>query len=542
MLVTSAVPRLPPSTIRRPRLERWLHAYAHTPVRLIVAPTGFGKTSLLLTYATESESDVAYCALPPACDVQTLRTEIVHALSGGKAPRTYEGFLAILNGSPAHTREIIVDDADNGSVEAVNELLRLVDDVAENVTLIYAGRSRERMGARRITARGIAVACESRMLAFDAEETAMYAEVRGAATTDLEVRRLVEETDGWAIPLCGAVRVAAAEGTTLLAGYETWREQSSAFLHELISVELERVSDEDRALFLDMLNGLAQPQPERLYELASRGLFVYDNGAGEVRLHRTLRRQTRSQAVAPVAERFVAPLKVRMFRSFDATIEGRAIPWVRRRDQQIVKYLLLKQNGRATRAEIAAVFWNGTDRHLATQSVRTACSTIRKAIAAVVGHTDVERYFRTSPDLQIDLGNVVCDARRFLAHLGDADAAYSASDMEAAAMHYRAAEKLYEGRLLEFEASEEWFVAQARLLHERYVILLERLAEIALERQEQQPAQQYALRARSAAPDSPSITGLLARIELAARRGAQQVSATDVQPARRMNSAYVESM
>lgn len=543
MLVTATVPRLSPLTIRRPRLERWLHAYADTPVRLIVAPAGFGKTSLLLTYAAEAEGDVAYCALTPGCDVQTLRMEIVRALNGGKSPRTYEAFVALVNGSPAHCRQIIIDDADNAAPEAVGELLRLVDDVAENVTLIYAARSRERIGARRITARGIAVACDARMLAFDGEETARYAEACSASTTDLDVRRLVEETDGWAIPLCGAVRVAAAEGTALLVGYERWRAQSSMFLHELISAELQRVEEPDRALFLDLLNGTAPVQTERLYDLASRGLYVYDNGAGEVRLHRALGRAGRVAAQAG-PERSMPPLKVRMLRSFDAAIGGRAISWVRRRDQQIVKYLLLKPDGRASRAEIVSVFWNGTDRHLATQSVRTACSTIRKAIAAIVGHSDVDRYFRTSPDLQIDLANVVCDARRFLAHVNDADAAYSGGDADSAAMHYRAAEKLYDGGLLEFEAAEPWFSAQAHALHERFVIVLERLADLALEQAAFDEAHQYALRARSASPDAPSVASLISKIDSARRKSCAKVATipAPVQPVRRMNSAYVESV
>jgi DNA-binding SARP family transcriptional activator len=533
MLVTATVPRLSPLTIRRPRLERWLSAYGDTPVRLIIAPAGFGKSSLLLKYAAGEERDVAYCALPQGCGVQELRSEVVRALSGGKAPRTYEAFIAMVNGSPAHCREIIIDDADNASKDGIAELLRLVDDVAENVTLIYAARSRERIEARRITARGIAVACDARMLAFDGDETATFAEACGASVTDLDVRRLVEETDGWAIPLCGAVRVAAAEGTSLMNGYERWRARSSVFLHELVASELQRVEEPDRALFLDLLNGSVSVKRERLYELASRGLFLYDNGTGEVRLQRALRRAGQVHVDA-APQRTMVPLNVRMFRSFDASIGGRAIPWVRRRDQQIIKYLLLKTDGRASRAEIASVFWDGIDRHLATQSVRTACSTIRKAIAAIVGHADVDHYFRTSPDLQIDLNNVVCDVRRFIAHVNDADSAYSNSDLEGAAMHYRAAAKLYDGGLLEFEAFEPWFGPQARALHERFVIAIERLADLAIEQDALEDARQYAQRARAAAPDAPSVANLCARIESARRR--------QFQPARRMNSAYVESV
>lgn len=541
MLVTSSVPRLSPLTIRRPRLERWFRAYAQTPLRLLLAPSGFGKTSLLLTYAAETSSDVAYCALPPVCEVQTMRTEVVRALNGGKAPRAYDAFVDLISGSPAHCREIIIDDSDNATPEAVAELLALVDDVRENVTLIYAARSRERLNAGRVTARGIAVACGARMLAFDAEETATLTQACGAETTDLEVRRLVEETEGWAIPLCGAVRIAAADGLTLMQGYDRWRAQSSVFLHELLATELQRVEPCDRTLFWDLLNGNVCAEPQRLYELESKGLFIYDDGAGDVRLYRTLHQHGTRPRADVRAEHRTAPMMVRMFRDFDATIDGRPIPWIRRRDQQIVKYLLLKPEGRATRSEVADVFWSGTDKHLATQSVRTACSTIRKAIAAVVGHADVDRYFRTSPDLHIDLGNVVCDVRRFVTHLNDADSAYGNGDMQAAGMHYRAAEKLYSGRLLEFEVVEPWFETQARLLHERFVILLERVSEIALDRLDQSEAKHYAMRARAAAPESTSAAALMLRVD-AARRPAPVAQIAAPQPGRRMKSAYVESV
>lgn len=517
-------------TIRRPRLERWLEAYRQTPLRLLVAPSGFGKTSLLVTYASESAGDVAYCALPPDCDVPTLRGEIVRALSAGKVPRSYDAFLSLINGSPAHCREIVVDDADNATPEAIAELLALADGVAQNVTLIYAARSRERMDARRVTARGIAVACGPRLLAFDAQETAQFAGACGVQTADLDVRRLVEETDGWAIPLCGAVRVAAAECLTLLDAYERWRSDSAAFLHELLQAELARVSESDRAYFLSLMDGKPAADRNRLYELESRGLFIFDDGAGQLRLYRPLSAPHIGNGMQEGDLQSTLPMMVRMFRDFEATIGGKAIPWVRRRDQQIVKYLLLKPDGRATRAELVDVFWNGTDRHLAIQSVRTACSTIRKAIAAVVGHSEVERYFRTVPELRIDLANVVCDVRRFAMHADDGDAAYAAADLQSAGMHYRAAEKLYSGRLLEFEASEPWFEAQARRMHERYASIAQRAAEIALASNERRDAQQLALRARAAAPDSADAAMLVARV------------AAPVQTRRRMNNAYVESV
>lgn len=264
-------------------------------------------------------------------------------------------------------------------------------------------------------------------------------------------------------------------------------------------------------LFNDILAGTAKVDRAQLRRLEACGLPIYDDGADMLRPYRVLRPQAPRQSTAEERP-FTSPMMVRMFRSFEAQIDGRDIPWVRRRDQQIVKYLLLKPDGKASRTELASVFWSDTDRHQATQSVRTACSTIRKAFAAVVGYAAVDTYFRTTPDVQIDLTHVACDVRRFVAHIADADNAYVRDDKASMAMHYRAAQKLYLGPLLPFEASEPFFAAQANLMQERYVLALERLGDMAFDEGQYVEAQQYAHLARSVAPEQPGVLRLLEKL------------------------------
>lgn len=82
-------------------------------------------------------------------------------------------------------------------------------------------------------------------------------------------------------------------------------------------------------------------------------------------------------------------------------------------------------------------------------------------------------------------------------------------------MHLRAAEKLYSGDLLELEASEPWFAAQARHLQELYVFALESLGEMALESGDFSTAQQYALLVRNIAPESANGIRLRERLAFA---------------------------
>jgi len=488
---------LTPLTIHRPRLERWLQAYAQYPVRLIIAPAGSGKTSLLLKYCAESERDTLYYALPPGCDAEYVRELLASAKDV----------------SPAVCREIVIDDVDNGSPEAIAQLLALVEEAPENITLIYVGRSREVIDARRLIARGVAVLCDARRLAFDVDEAGTLAEACGVAASDLDFRRLIEDTDGWAMAVSSTIRTATAENETIGRAYELWRAQSQAFLRDFAVAEVERAPLNLQQAFWDLFNGESTSDLLRLRDLEARGLFVLDDGRDTLRIYRPL--QPLGVKVPSKSDRasFSPPLMVRMFRSFEARLDGREIPWVRRRDMQIVKYLLLKPNGMASRSELASVFWPDTDRHLATQSVRTACSTIRKAFATLVGPANVDLYFRTAPDIQIDLSNVVCDVKRFCAHVNDGDADFERGDVQNAAMHYRAAEKLYAGRLLDFEGQEAWITSHAGVLDDYFVQALERLGTLALENEELATATQYARKAQAISPDHPAVMRLCSGLE-----------------------------
>ncbi|HKU67726.1 MAG TPA: BTAD domain-containing putative transcriptional regulator [Candidatus Baltobacteraceae bacterium] len=497
MIRATGVPRLTPLTIRRPRLERWLEAYSQYPVRLLVAPPGSGKTSVVLKYCAESGRNMVYHSMPRNADAQYVR-------------RT---FGKLLTASPAQCCEIIVDEIDNACPEGLEELAQLVEGAPENVSLVYIARSRECMDVQRLVARGVAALCDAHRLAFDVEETARLAEACGVSATDLDVRRLLEDSDGWALAVSSAIRTASAERLTIDRGYQLWRSHSQTVLREFVAAEVQRAPEDLQRTFWAVYEGTGRVDVAQLRELEVHGMFVIGDGRDSLRLLRPLASFGVRPAVNAGPSATTAPLMVRMFRSFEARIEGREIPWVRRRDQQIVKYLLLKPNGTASRQELASVFWSDTDRHLATQSVRTACSTIRKAFASIVGPANVDLYFRTTPELQIDLKNVVCDVRRFIAHVNDGDADFERGDIEDAAMHYRACEKLYAGNLLEFDAAEPWIVAQGAALSDRFMQVLERLGTLAVEREEVTTAAHYLHRAQAISSEHPVVARLAARLD-----------------------------
>ncbi|HEY9180067.1 MAG TPA: BTAD domain-containing putative transcriptional regulator [Candidatus Baltobacteraceae bacterium] len=498
-----------PSTVRRSRLERWLATHVAVPLRMLVAPAGSGKSTLLLKYLPNSTVDTGYCAIPSGASIAAFVQLVGTALALPQAPHSYDELIDALRSAIVRPTELALDDVDNASPEVLALLKQIVEDAPEHLTFIYTSRSRDAIDAKTWVARGLGVLCDHRRLAFDPAETELLAETCGVPCSHLEIGRLLEESEGWAIVVSGAVRAAAEDSRSLNDAYEHWRVRYGQVFTEFIAADLDRAPEEDRALVRSLIAGATIDDQERLHRLEAQGLFVVaDND--DYRPYRPIRQLRGRVRLSPSAR--LSPLIVRMFGRFEAQIDNQEINWIRRRDQQFIKYLLLKPTGSATRSELASVFWPDADRQLAAQSVRTACSNIRKAIAAMVGYACVDLYFKADPDVSLDLTNVVADVRRFSAHVGDGDASFDRGDVQEAAVHYRAAEELYSGRLLDGDPPEAWFGSHAQVLEEQFVIVLERLAQTAFDEGDMKSASEYAFRVQKIRPDATGLVKMLGRI------------------------------
>lgn len=511
MLLARPSVRLAPKTLRRARLERWLSGQSNLPVRMIVAPAGMGKTTLLLQYLEAGDRPSAYCALEPNTTTSKLFVALGAALGLRKAPATdIDLLVALRQTAGTQTLELAIDDVDNGTAETIALLKRTIENVPEGVALVYTARSREALDSSRWVAAGIGALCDARRLAFDRNDVALLADAHGVSYSHADVARLLDETDGWPVVVSGAIRTAVEDERSLHDAYEQWRNAYGEVFLDFVVADAQRAGDEDRALVQSLINGMGVADPAALRRLEARGLFVINDGTGV----RPLRAVQQARAVPTKGIDTSVPMVVRMLGRFGVVIAGRNLEWVRRRDQQIVKYLLLRPGASATRQELATVFWPGSNRQLAMQSVRTACSNIRKAIAGAVGYARVDRYFRASDHaVVVDLSNVVTDVGRFTAHAMAGDAAYEKGDLPQAASHYEAAEKIYAGRLLEDDAPEKWFEKQVATLEDRFAIVLERLAEAAYEGGDIKHAAEYAYRAKLINPDQPQLVRLLSQMK-----------------------------
>lgn len=462
------------------------------PLRFVTAPVGAGKTTALVTYLAARETSAIYLALGEQDTLEAFRRRLALALDLGYEPAStgaLEAALATL--APC---EIVLDDIDRAPAETIDEIAGLVADAPLGISFVLAARSRTAIEAARYVARGFGAILEAKALAFDAGDIARLCDVHRIAYAPADIARFLEETEGWPLVAGWALREAATPGATLAGTFDRWRRTNARHFRDFVEVELRAAGDTYYDVFRGAIQGTGSAhERERLAVLEARGLFVaYADGT--YRPYRVARQVDAGELPAVIANADAALLVVRLFGRFEATIGGRKIDWIRRREAQIFKYLVLKRTGTATRDELLETFWAGADSHAATQSLRTASSNIRKAVAAIVGYAEVERYFSSRGELAVALERAVIDVRRFSAHVADGDVERERGRLPEAFAHYRAAESIYAGELLGGEAPEPWYVARAAMYEALYASVLERIAEYHAEAGHLRHAREYAAR------------------------------------------------
>lgn len=467
------VPRLAPSTIRRPRLEEWLGRFKSVPVRFLTAPPGFGKTTALVSYLRHSTAKGLYCSIGSGATEYGVWAAIGRAMEVKGAFSSHNEMIRAL--AKAAPLELALDCENTPAATGISAIARLIDEAPEGVSLLIASRSRAAFRAAALVERGLASMCDAERLAFDAREVAHLAQTCGVTFAHGEIPRLLEVTDGWPLVVSCALRKAAEDGCDFASVFENWRKRQGHLFNEFITMALEDVPDSQAALVRKLMTGFQCEDQQALQTLEKEGLFVI-HGAAEYRPLRPLSRVDAHHFSTAHANPG-SPLRVQLLGWFHAEIDGRPIKWIRRRDQQIFKYLALKSDGRATRSELADVFWQDGEKQLVSQCLRTACSNIRKAIARVVGFDAVDAYFKANGEVSLNLNNVIVDVNAFGAFVNDGDEEYERGEARVAYAHYRRADEIYRGDLLIGDANEPWVTAQATILHQRHRAVRERIVE-----------------------------------------------------------------
>jgi hypothetical protein len=475
--MNSKLPRLGPSIVRRARLEEWLGRFKSVPVRFLVAPPGFGKTMALVGYLQHCTSNGRYCAVGAGSNAEAVWASIARTLDPELELRSHEDVVAAL--ASRAPIELALDCVALPDTDGVDAIAALIQDLPNGVSLLIACRSRAAFQVGRLVAQGTASLCDAERLAFDAVGIRHLAETLEVSHSHADVLRMLEVTDGWPHVVSSALRKAAEDNCGLAQAFENWRLRHGHLFNEFISDAVKYVSEKDSDLVFKLMSGSYLDDRQQLQALEEQGLFVVHTADG----YRPLRALSRSRIYDRYGRRVqaITPMQVRLFGWFRAEVDRRPIEWIRRRDRQLFKYLALHPGGSVSRAELGQVFWPGAEKHLVAQSLRTACSNIRKALAQIVGFDRVDAYFRAGDELALDLENVIVDVNGFVAHVNDGDEQYERGEVRAAYAHYRSAARVYRGNLLIGDAHEPWVATLSAILEHRHAMILERLSEVAAE-------------------------------------------------------------
>ncbi|WP_456818849.1 LuxR C-terminal-related transcriptional regulator [Cellulomonas sp. URHB0016] len=224
--VKVAVPALGRFVVPRPdRVEELDALVAAHRVTLVVAPAGFGKSTLLASWAAAAPGrTVAWLALD-ASDNDPVR--LVHGLAGAvavavpgpagragvarPAARTVDELLVALDSTPDGL-VVVVDDVHELDAEVARQVLgRLVRYAPPGLRLVLASRYDPPLPLHRLRLAGELGEVRERTLAFDGEEVARLASSSGVVLSAGEAGELRSLTGGWPVAVRMSLMSLAAD-------------------------------------------------------------------------------------------------------------------------------------------------------------------------------------------------------------------------------------------------------------------------------------------------------------------------------------------
>ena len=209
-------PRNRSDFIVRPRLIQTLDQLASTPLTLIDAPLGYGKTVLAQTWcAARSERGIAWISLDAADDdpvrlwtyIATSVDRIRRGLGSGALSRLQapaadvdDAINELVNGISAYGDELVVvlDDLQALSTTALESIEHFVEWLPANARLLVTSRYDPPISLARLRGRGVLGELRAHDLAFTtAEAHTLLVDQQGLPLEGVDVELLVERTEGW---------------------------------------------------------------------------------------------------------------------------------------------------------------------------------------------------------------------------------------------------------------------------------------------------------------------------------------------------------
>jgi LuxR family maltose regulon positive regulatory protein len=180
--------------VPRARLVRRLVGIGAVPIVTLVAPAGYGKTTVLAEWAMRDERSFRWLG-PDDDPEQALRT--IATAAARRIPQV-----------------TVLDDAHRAAPETVRELMRAATRLPLGAVLAVASRRRLPAASGRLRAHRLLVDVAPRDLAMSRLEAAMLLDAASVRLDGEQVDLLVERTEGWPVALYLAA-LSLAEQTDL---------------------------------------------------------------------------------------------------------------------------------------------------------------------------------------------------------------------------------------------------------------------------------------------------------------------------------------
>ena len=211
----------PPHLILRPRLTNKIN----TPVTLVYAPSGFGKSTLLNEWKQSFNFPVAWLSLDEqdnqpvrfwnsvVLSIQTVipgfGSKTLLFLNGPSSYHLSETVTLLLNELNQSTAAmpalgLVIDDVHHiNNSEILGTMQLCIDHLPPRLHLIFAGRSRLPLAYGHLRSQGLITELEANDLRFTQDEAANYIRqyTQNAPLAAEDIARLTKHTEGWAAGL-----------------------------------------------------------------------------------------------------------------------------------------------------------------------------------------------------------------------------------------------------------------------------------------------------------------------------------------------------
>jgi LuxR family transcriptional regulator, maltose regulon positive regulatory protein len=272
------VPPVPEGSVSRVALVNRLRATTATPVVVVAAPAGYGKTTVLAQWAARDERPAAWVTIDERDNDPLVLVRHLAVALGSARPvppvwaRALPRLVASIEADP-EPFVMILDCADRlQEREALDVLETLAAHIPEGSILALAGRTAPALPIGRMRASGSVLEIEADALALSRREATLLLRGVGVDPRDDEVRYLVEQTEGWPAGLVLAARcmqrtAQRLEGPLELAG--------DRYVAEYVRGEHLAGLDAETLAFLrrsSVLSRMSGPLCDAMLETSSSGM------------------------------------------------------------------------------------------------------------------------------------------------------------------------------------------------------------------------------------------------------------------------------